>query len=81
MWIYLEVTSGYSFRILYNAWFDGGYMDTRQSREPSDNSRFFLREGRPRVLSPEKYRKVGSVWAMTSEKYLPVLRCAWALWL
>ena len=67
--------------MLYDAWFDSGHMGTRQSREPSDNSRYFLREGRPRILSPEMYRKVESVWAMTSEKCLRVLRYPWPLWL
>ena len=34
-----------------------------------------------RILSPEKYKKVGSIWAMTSEKSLRILRYAWPLWL
>ena len=75
------MTSGYSFRILYDAWFDSGHMGTRQSRGPSGDSCYFLREGRPRILSPEMYRKVESVQAMTFGKCLRVLRYAWPLWL
>ena len=56
-----EMTSGYSFSILYDAWFDSGHMGTRQSRGPSGDSCYFLREGRRRILSPEMYRKVESV--------------------